>query len=833
MNQPDRKDIDSQVGMPSSPKPLVADPDVARALSEPPLGDGSVTVSGDVVDSIIVTGDQNNVVGTLIVGSEAGVQELDVRFEQRVAGEYVVISNIGDERRPTVSTFRSPFSELELIGARAARRRGELNADARAYGERLFRALFTPPLLKLYRLCQDRPNLIRLRLHLHDAALNELPWELLWNEESTQWLLQRGTVVRSTDDSAKSRNVGPIATLSPFRVLVVDVQSQHRGADQIAINAAAMERSVADMEHARRLVLTRSAPSNTEALENAIVDAAGPECSLDVIHVLGTAEGDDTWSLTLLGALMQRYGVQVAAFSTAPSPSSSTSETLVRSGPALLEQDLAAVIGVPLKGIEEQDARTFRTFYSAVLDGAPVDLALAAAVRRRSRGSTSPDPLTGIPTCYLAAGEAIRFDVPSPPPIPLTWKTCLPWMHERTSVIGTVVASVTLAAMLALGLPSLWPVLFPEPLPVMGGSMNIAVAEFGQAGDGEAVKPWDRGAELASRFAAELNERRAPLDQAAASVAGSAVEIRGPELTGRITGATTSEREKAAEKLASSIQADLIVSGKVIEGGKRFLPEIFVSGRQGLNTIDPGFYAFGDIRFRPDANLFVSVNDQQELQQRLAQSTRSLVQFILGVNAFATRSYEEASSNFKDSVDASGLDLSAENLSSQGTHGLETLLLLMGDLDSKQAAASAGLGQRRALFESARAHYEQSLELDREFARAYVGLAEVTFLQSAGSCPRNSPAVDIDGLKSAIDLYRRALASKHQTPIANIEPKVHFGIGRATYCLSRAGLEGYSSADARRELQRVVDAYAGRSKRQPFEGLGDRGTRHEWRHHAD
>ena len=84
--------------------------------------------------------------------------------------------------------------------------------------------------------------------------------------------------------------------------------------------------------------------------------------------------------------------------------------------------------------------------------------------------------------------------------------------------------------------------------------MNIAVAEFGQAGDGEAVKPWDRGAELASRFATELNERRAPLDQAAAQMAGSAVEIRGPELTGRITGETTGEREKAADKLASEFR---------------------------------------------------------------------------------------------------------------------------------------------------------------------------------------------------------------------------------------------------------------------------------------
>ena len=138
---------------------------------------------------------------------------------------------------------------------------------------------------------------------------------------------------------------------------------------------------------------------------------------------------------------MQRYGVRVAAFSAAPSPSSSTSETLVQSGPALLEQDLAAVISVPLNGLEEQDARTFRTLYAALLDGGS---GRSRACRRRQTtvtGKHFAGPLTGIPTCYLAAGDAIRFDVPSPPPIPLTWKTCLPWIRERTSVVATVVTS--------------------------------------------------------------------------------------------------------------------------------------------------------------------------------------------------------------------------------------------------------------------------------------------------------------------------------------------------------------------------------------------------------
>jgi hypothetical protein len=134
--------------IPSSRTTLVADQELANALETSSLGTSSVTVSGDVVDSIIVTGDQNNVVGTLIVGSDAGIQELELQFEAAPGEGYVVRGSIGDERRPVTSWFVAPFSELELRGARLAAR-GPLTRDASAYGDRLFQALFRP---------QSRPN---------------------------------------------------------------------------------------------------------------------------------------------------------------------------------------------------------------------------------------------------------------------------------------------------------------------------------------------------------------------------------------------------------------------------------------------------------------------------------------------------------------------------------------------------------------------------------------------------------------------------------------------------------------------------------------------------
>jgi tetratricopeptide (TPR) repeat protein len=307
-----------------------------------------------------------------------------------------------------------------------------------------------------------------------------------------------------------------------------------------------------------------------------------------------------------------------------------------------------------------------------------------------------------------------------------------------------------------------------------------------------------------------VNDRRGPLDEAVAAAAGGALDIRGPDLTGRITGQTTDDRERTADRLASEIRADLIVSGNVSADGRRFLPEIFVSGRQGLHTVDPGFYAFGEIGLRPDANLFASVNDQQELQQRLVQSTRSLVAFVLGVNAYATRGYDQATSHFQDAVAAAGIDVNPSSPGTRAPEGLEMLHLLMGDVAGKRAATAASqpTSERRAMFDQARTHYERSLALDPEFARAYIGLAEVTYLQAQGSCPRTSPSIDVNGLKDSIGLYERALSAKHQTAIANIPPKAHFGTGRAIYCLSRAGASGFSSQDARAELRQVVDAYS-------------------------
>jgi tetratricopeptide (TPR) repeat protein len=797
------------LGIDTPATPHIADEELSSALTSTPNGEASVTVSGDVVDSIIVTGDQNNVVGTLIVGSDAGVQELEVRIERASGSQYLVTSSIGDERRPVTSRFESPFSELELHGARSVLRRGVLDPDAREYGDRLFQALFTAPLLELYRLCRDRPNPIRLRLTLDEATLEELPWELLWDRETSRWLIQHGSVVRTGKRPLAASSSVPIATVSPFRVLVIDLQRSQTEEGSDAINPVALERSVGDMESQRQVAVSRSSPSTMQDLEAAIVRAAGSERSLDVIHVLGLATGEgEICSPEALAPALQRYGVQVVAISCAPSSETHTMLSLLQAGPALLEQGLAAVIGAPLSGDDESDARVFRSLYSALCHGDPIDVALSEAVRRRSRGGGGSTPLTGIPICYLAPGEAVRFDIQSPPPTPLTWGTWRPWLRERCTVAGVGAAVLALTVVLAVVIPALWPILVPEPIQVMRGTMNIAVAEFGQIDSNGAVQQWDKGAEIASQFSGDLSERRKALDDAVASVAG-VVEIRSPDTTGRIAGKTTEDRERAAERLASSLQADLVVSGNVTPDGRHFLPEIFVSGRQGLSTIDPGFYSFAEIRLRPDANLFSSLNDQQDLQVLLAQSTQSLVQFVLGTNSYATRSYAEAASHFRESATAGGVRLDSQSRPSTNAEGLETLLLLMGDVAIKQAADPSGVQaeQRRALLDDARAQYQAALAIDPEFGRAYVGLAEVTYLQSTGTCPRTSTSIDVQGLKSAIALYQRAQASGHQSAIANIDPKVHFGIGRATYCLARAGAEGYTSAEAERELQRVIDAY--------------------------
>jgi len=153
------------------------------------------------------------------------IDEIDIRFDERDTGsdEYPVSFSCV-RTGPRSSTFRAPFSpdEIRAIGGlqRTAeieyteyvRRRvrdvpmgGKGEDRLKDQGKRLFEALLpSRQARKWFQDCRQGRRILRLRLRL-PMDLASIPWELLCDPDSNEWLLeQRVALVRSTLEPLRS-----------------------------------------------------------------------------------------------------------------------------------------------------------------------------------------------------------------------------------------------------------------------------------------------------------------------------------------------------------------------------------------------------------------------------------------------------------------------------------------------------------------------------------------------------------------------------------------------------------------------------------------------------
>jgi hypothetical protein len=107
----------------------------------------------------------------------------------------------------------------------------------------------------------------------------------------------------------------------------------------------------------------------------------------------------------------------------------------------------------------------------------------------------------------------------------------------------------------------------------MAGTFNIAVAALDEVADGRSQSSED-GEKVAAWLAERLAAEQPSFPE------GSVVEIWGPDLAGRVSGATAEERSTAAEELAREIGANIVVYGYLerdTDGRIRINPEFYVS----------------------------------------------------------------------------------------------------------------------------------------------------------------------------------------------------------------------------------------------------------------
>lgn len=299
-----------------------------------------------------------------------------------------------------------------------------------------------------------------------------------------------------------------------------------------------------------------------------------------------------------------------------------------------------------------------------------------------------------------------------------------------------------------------------------------------------------------SRALADLLYTRLEADFAALDLPVP-VEVRGPDDACAVNGPDPAARAAAAEAMAQSINADLVIYGVIQTvaqtGSAQFQPEFYVgysSFTEAADLIGP--HELG----RPLlVNVPIRLEELKAVADHPINVRAKVVSLVtLGLAAFAVDDFDAALRYFGAAEELPGWSAGASK---------EVIYLLLGNAASNRAAVTLNAEDVLVAID----YYEQALEIAPDFARALVGLAGATYQRALGNLQtRQGSQVSQDWLDEAEILYETALETP-APPAAEIPLKVHFGLGQLY--LVRHYLMGETWLDrARAEFQAVIDLHS-------------------------
>ncbi len=357
---------------------------------------------------------------------------------------------------------------------------------------------------------------------------------------------------------------------------------------------------------------------------------------------------------------------------------------------------------------------------------------------------------------------------------------------------GMIVLGVILAVVVVASAFGLYQLLREKVPATMTGDFRIAVASMAVEGG---VGQDDQGSEFARGIFGRLQTELSELP---------GITLWGPDWAGRVDGATPEDRATQAAQIAEKIDASVVVYGVVdtLNQVWRVTPEFYIKETDFSEAEEIG----GPHGMTPVVLEGAGAMDRTRVSRQFTERTLVLSQVFEGLFAYLERDYKKALSIF-ESVEASpGREA-----------GGKVLYLLMGNTAGKlslQEAATDSLAAPWHL-EKARTSYNEALALDAEYARAYVGLGSVSYLQALDRYRSTGLPADADTalLTQAIRFYQRAGQAGNQPPLAHIPAKVQFGLGSSYLMRFRAGGEDAYREQAIDAFEAVVAAYEDGDKR--------------------
>jgi tetratricopeptide (TPR) repeat protein len=318
----------------------------------------------------------------------------------------------------------------------------------------------------------------------------------------------------------------------------------------------------------------------------------------------------------------------------------------------------------------------------------------------------------------------------------------------------------------------------PQPTR-MAGDFRIAVAQFAVKGNS---KKSNLGMELAQDIYIRLEENFSDMNL------DFKVTIWGPDSIESIVNDNRDRRAEKAMEIADDIGADMIVYGLIDTTDTYWTvtPEFFVSADNFYNAEEViGQYEIGNpfsVIGTGGTATRIALNDN------LSPKVATLSRITVGLTRYSLHDFDRAWETFETA-------LTAEDCEDKGVE--QVLYLLMGNAAGKVSN-----------LEMSEKYHQRALELDPEYARAYVGLASVHYIRSLERFQETKEPADIDTdlLRHAIDVYEQALDAQNKPAFSDISTKVHFGLGQCYTMLVYAGEEKFFDS-AVAEYEAVIAAY--------------------------
>jgi tetratricopeptide (TPR) repeat protein len=725
-------------------------------------------------------------------------RDIDIRIRpsDQPDGSCAVWISGPDDRRAE-GRFRSPFSPQEIDGALAWMDEGTgAPAEARAFGQRLFGALFQGPIGAIYVASQEGATPARVRLTVDDPALARVPWELLFDPATEGALALRGPFVRGIDTEAGAR---ALAVEPPLRVLIADASPSDQPALASQLEARDVEAELAQLTGEGRIEVGILPNVTLSTLRNALREAASadPPRPFHVLHWIGHGDVDLRTGANVLmfedrdGASDPVDGNQLAnvlhgsdirlvllnaCHSAAPTPTQTPSAETTRGiAEVLLTSGIPAVVGMRVSVLDPTARRFSSEFYASLADGSAIDDA-ALDARRLVLGRAPGDAAEiGVPVIYLRAGSGVLLQRVARAP---WWRVLLARFRRLAPLAqaGILALGVLIVIVSAQSARSIYGAINQPSR--MTGDFNVVVTEFdGRDAAGRAVR-----SDVASELSTSLSKT---LEQELAKIPSAVVAVRGPVEAGRLEGgASAEERALAARRLAEQVDADVVIYGWLDATRTTLQPEFYLRERALADAQE----LLGSFRLGSAISEAVPIDNEPaaaiSVRQRLSSRARAISELVLGLSFFRLQQYDQAERHFDGAIGAQGWP---------DGDGKEILYLFRG-------STAGALGK---LAEAAD-WYDRALQLNPQFARARLGLAEVRFQEAKGTCEPGD--ADAAGLGEARDAFRATLSATDQPASANVSAKAHLSIARVDLCLSQAEIEdGWAHASAEAAL--VVAAF--------------------------